>query len=60
MLKLGNVMAVTLHLRRSDDFRIDSIADLDRVRIAIEDALASLDYEIGLDVMFVNDMDLAR
>ena len=60
MLRLGNVMAVTLHLRPADDYRIESVADLDRVRFAIEDALASLDYEIGLDVMFVNDMGLAR
>ena len=60
MLKLGNVMAVTLHLRPADDFRIECVADLDRIRFAIEDALASFDYEIGLDVMFVNDMELAR
>ena len=60
MLKLGNIMAVTLHLRPEDDFRIESVADLDRVRIAIEEEFSSLDYEIGLDVVFVNDMDLAR
>ena len=60
MLKLGNVLAVTLHLRPSDDYRIDGVDDLDEVRVAIEKALASLEYEIGLDVMFVNDMRLAR
>lgn len=60
MLKMGNVMAVTLHLQPSDDYRIESVSDLDQVRVAIEDALASLDYEIGLDVMFVNDIKLAR
>lgn len=60
MLKLGNVMAVTLHLRPSDDYRIEGIGDLDRVRFAIEEALATLDFDIGLDVMFVNDMGLAR
>lgn len=60
MLKLGNVMAVTLHLRPSDDYRIESVADLDHVRAVIADALASLDYEIGLDVIFVNDISLAR
>lgn len=60
MLKLGNVMAVTLHLRPDEGYRIESVRDLDRVRIAIEDALAPLDFEIGLDVMFVHDMALAR
>ena len=60
MLKLGNVLAVTLHIRPSDDYRIDGVDDLDHVRVAIEKALASLEYEIGLDVMFVNDMRLAR
>ena len=60
MLKLGNVMAVTLHLRPSDDYRIESVADLDHVRAVIKDALDSLDYEIGLDVIFVNDISLAR
>lgn len=60
MLKLGNVLAVTLHLRPSADYRIASVGDLDRVRIAIKDALATLDFELGLDVMFVDDMRLAR
>ena len=60
MLKLGNVVAVTLHLRLAEDHEIESIADLDRVREVIEGALASLDYEIGLDVLFVNDMGFAR
>lgn len=60
MLKLGNVMSVTLHLRPSADYRIEGISDLDRVRYAIEKSLATLDKEIGLDVLFVNDMALAR
>ncbi|MGD8347027.1 MAG: cation diffusion facilitator family transporter [Lysobacterales bacterium] len=60
MLKLGNVLAVTLHLRPADDFRIEGVGDLDRVRLVIEDALAPLDFEIGLDIMFVKDMRLAR
>jgi cation diffusion facilitator family transporter len=60
MLKLGNVLAVTLHLRPSDDYRIESISDLDQVRLSIEDALEPLDLEIGLDVLFINDMGLAR
>ena len=60
MLKLGNVMSVTLHIRPRDDYRIESIGDLDQVRLAIEQALPPLDKEIGLDVLFINDMDLAR
>ena len=60
MLKLGNVMSVTLHLRPADDFRVERIADLDRVRRKIEEALAPLELEIGLDVLFVDDMKLAR
>ena len=60
MLKLGNVMSVTLHLRPADDFRVERIADLDRVRRKIEEALAPLELEIGLDVLFVEDMSLAR
>ena len=60
MLKLGNIMAVTLHVRPGDDYRIEGVEELDRVRKSIERALSSLNYEIGLDVMFVNDMSLAR
>ena len=60
MLKLGNVMSVTLHLRTSADYRIEGISDLDQVRYAIEKSLAQLDLDIGLDVLFVNDMALAR
>ena len=60
MLKLGNVMSVTLHLRTSADYRIEGISDLDQVRYAIEKSLAKLDLDIGLDVLFVNDMALAR
>jgi cation diffusion facilitator family transporter len=60
MLKLGNVMAVTLHLRLSEDYPVESVKQLDRIRFTIEDALARLDFEVGLDVMFVNDMGLAR
>lgn len=60
MLKLGNVVAVTLHLRPSDDYQFTNISDLDQVRRAIEKELASLDFEIGLDVLFVNDIKLAR
>jgi cation diffusion facilitator family transporter len=60
MLKLGNVMAVTLHLRPEDGYRIEHIGDLDRVRCTLEEALEPLEFEIGLDVLFVNDMRLAR
>jgi len=60
MLKLGNVMSVTLHLRPAEGFRVERIADLDRVRRDIEQALATLDLEIGLDVLFIEDMELAR
>jgi predicted Co/Zn/Cd cation transporter (cation efflux family) len=60
MLKMGNVLAVTLHLRPADDYRIEGIDDLDLVRRTIEDALAPLELEVGIDVMFVGDMNLAR
>jgi hypothetical protein len=30
------------------------------VRFAIEEALEALDYDVGLNVMFVEDMRLAR
>jgi cation diffusion facilitator family transporter len=60
MLKLGNVMSVTLHLRPAADFHLKRVADLDRVRRKIEEALAPLELEIGLDVLFVDDMELAR
>jgi cation diffusion facilitator family transporter len=60
MLKLGNVLAVTLHLQPEPSLKIERVADLDRVRFAIEEALQALDYEVGLDVMFVEDMRLAR
>ena len=60
MLKLGNVMAVTLHIRPSREYRFDSLDDLARVRRGIEAELESLEFEIGLDVMFVNNMELAR
>lgn len=60
MLKLGNVLAVTLHLRPDDAFELSGVQDLDHVRHAIEDALESLDYDVGIDVMFVGDMRLAR
>ncbi len=60
MLKLGSVMSVTLHLRPADDYRPERIADLDRVRRKIEEALAPLELEVGLDVLFVEDMRLAR
>jgi cation diffusion facilitator family transporter len=60
MLKMGNVMAVTLHLRPSEQYELRSVDDLDRVRHSLEQALEALEFEIGLDVMFVNDMSLAR
>jgi cation diffusion facilitator family transporter len=60
MLKLGNVLAVTLHLRPAEEFQLTGVGDLDRVRHAIEEALADLDLTVGLDVMFVGDMRLAR
>jgi cation diffusion facilitator family transporter len=60
MLKLGNVLAVTLHLQPSPSLRINGVRDLDRVRFAIEEALEALDYDVGLNVMFVEDMRLAR
>ena len=60
MLKLGNVLAVTLHLQPSPSLRIGGVRDLDKVRFAIEEALATLDYDVGLNVMFVEDMRLAR
>lgn len=60
MLKLGNVMSVILHLRLSGDFHFERIADLDRVRRKIEQSLASLDYDVGLEVLFIDDMELAR
>ena len=59
MLKLGNVVALTLHLKPAEEFKIESVSDLDRVRIAIESSLDALDYETGLDVIFVNDMGLS-
>ena len=60
MLKVGNMLTVTLHLRPADDFPLAGVEDLDRVRFAIEDALATIDYDVGLNVMFVGDMSLAR
>jgi cation diffusion facilitator family transporter len=60
MLKLGNVLAVTLHLQPAASLRIESVRDLDRVRFAIEEALAALDYDVGLNVIFVENMELAR
>jgi cation diffusion facilitator family transporter len=57
MLKMGNVIAVTLHLRPANDYRIEGVADLDRVRVAIKDSLDPLDYEVGLDVMFVSEIN---
>jgi predicted Co/Zn/Cd cation transporter (cation efflux family) len=60
MLKLGNVMSVTLHIRPADDFRVESISELDRIRRTINEAFAPLNLEIGLDVMFISDMGLAR
>lgn len=60
MLKLGNVVALTLHLKLSDDYPIESLGDLDRIRQRIGAALEPVDFEIGLDVLFVSDMSLAR
>lgn len=60
MLKLGNVLVVTLHLQPATSYRIERVADLDRVRFAIEEALGVLDFDVGLNVMFVEDMRIAR
>ncbi len=60
MLKLGNVLVVTLHLQPAKGYRIERVADLDRVRFAIEKALGVLDFDVGLNVMFVEDMRIAR
>jgi len=60
MLKLGNVVAVTLHIRPVDDTLLKGIAELDCIRRDIEQSLASLELEAGIDIMFINDMKLAR
>jgi len=60
MLKLGQVLGVTLHLRPADDFRFGSLAELDCVRRAIEGSLASLELDVGIDVVFLSDMRWAR
>lgn len=60
MLKMGNVIALTLHLKPAEEFQINRVSELDRVRVAIENSLDALDYETGLDVIFVNDMGLSR
>lgn len=60
MLKLGNVVAVTLHIRPENDTLLEGISELDRIRRDIERSLSSLQLEVGIDVLFVNDMKLAR
>ncbi len=60
MLKLGNVLAVTLHLMPDDRTELEGISELDRIRRDIGHSLDSLDLEVGIDVIFVADMKLAR
>lgn len=60
MLKMGNVLGVTLHLQPAETALIDGIGMLDQIRQDIEDSLASIELEVGIDVIFVGDMQLAR
>jgi cation diffusion facilitator family transporter len=60
MLKLGNTLGVTLHLKPGDPGLIGGLDDLDRIRFAIEESLALPDLNVGIDVVFVGDMRLAR
>lgn len=60
MLKLGNVLSVTLHLQPADRTRCYGIIELDRIRCDIEDSLASLQLEAGVDILFIGDMKFAR
>ena len=60
MVKLGNVLGVTLHLRPVDGALLKGVAELDRIRRDIEAALASSELEVGIDVIFTDDMKLAR
>ena len=60
MLKLGNVLGVTLHIQPAEPAMIDGITALDRIRRDIENSLASLELMVGIDVIFVGDMQLAR
>lgn len=60
MLKLGNVLAVTLHLMPDDMALPGGIIELDRIRREIEHSLDFLNMEIGIDVIFIADMKLAR
>ncbi|MBT8040778.1 MAG: hypothetical protein KJN78_11080, partial [Gammaproteobacteria bacterium] len=60
MVKLGKVLGVTLHLQPADDALLKGVAELDQIRHNIEAALASVELEVGIDVIFVDDMTLAR
>lgn len=60
MLKLGNVLAVTLHIQPAGTALEDGIAALDRFRRDIGESLASLELEVGIDVIFVGDIQLAN
>ncbi len=60
MLKLGNVLAVTLHLKPDDHALLEGISELDGIRHQIGHSLDSLNLEVGIDVIFVADMKLAR
>ena len=60
MLQLGNVLAVTLHIQTRNTELTGGIAEMDRIRRNIEHSLATLNLEVGVDVLFVGDIGLAR
>ena len=60
IMKAGRNTFILVHLMVSDDFRIDSISELDNIRDGIEKVILGFDPNVALEILFIKDKEWAE